>query len=92
MPACPSAVPCGDIIVETSFNTEYFHAIRVIILRDKTKLHGTAAPDAATGARPCRRHPIATMIVLTFFVVLIPCSDSSPKLTRSFIESLQGPQ
>jgi hypothetical protein len=30
--------------------------------------------------------PVGSMIVVTFFVVVIPCSDSSPKLPRSFTE------
>jgi hypothetical protein len=30
--------------------------------------------------------PVGSMIVVTFFVVLIPCCDSSLKLTRSFTE------
>jgi len=57
LPGCPPPVPCGVIIVETSFNTEYLHAVRVAILHDKTNLRGTAAPGAATGARLCRRAP-----------------------------------
>src|SRR6185437_13678830 len=86
LPGCPPPVPCGVIIVETSFNTEYLHAVRVAILHDKTNLRGTAAPGAATGARLCRRAPYRHHDRGNFFVVLIPCSDSSPELPRSFTE------
>src|SRR5262249_47271718 len=47
--------------------------------------HGAAWPRAR---RTCRQGPVrvskSSMIVVTFFVVLIPYRDNSPKLTRSF--------
>ena len=33
-----------------------------------------------------RASPVGSMIMVTFFVVLIPYRDSSPKLTQSFAE------
>jgi hypothetical protein len=52
---CWQFVPCDAINVETSFSTEYSHAIRVVILHAKNILRGNAAPGTAMhrGASLC---------------------------------------
>ena len=66
-------MPGDAIIVETSFSTEYSHAIRVVILHAKNILRGNAAAGTAVhprcivvpdgvGGPP----PDGSMIVVTF--------------------------
>jgi hypothetical protein len=48
--------------------------------------HGQERQGCVEGTAPAEVAQGGIMIVLTFFVVLIPYRDSSPKLTRSFTE------